>query len=474
MTFPSPLPQILDLPARRRYTDDDNIPIRRWTEDELQEWLENVDDLQDTIDLWDKHSGIPGLLETRPLILVKQQHYGPGPHPGTGTPQSVHAGGDGSETKQRLDIDPDLGYLVDKIFGEGEHNEFYVSPDNDVYRAPQGHMDFEREVIRAGGYEVDYSKGTTLSSRRAYLLENGWIRIGVDDYGRGRFALSITTNELDVPTLRRIQRLYDNDKMDYMWRVDWSAGSALTGTAAFVSTDFGELLDARYVVIERETPSFRVIRLNVFQNARRLAEIFFDHSTGVWRYVVAGRRVPDFRIKMGVQRVANAVQRDLRDLTARLVNGEISRQQWYDAMRSIMKQEYRAAYLASIGGLENYDRSHVSRFGWRMRPHYRWLDNFLAEIESGAQPLNGFAVVRAGMYARAANAIYENERMRVAEDAGYREARRVLGPNEEHCIDSSRPGCVELFQLGWVPIADMVPIGEATCLSHCLCGLEFR
>jgi len=109
-----------------------------------------------------------------------------------------------------------------------------------------------------------------------------------------------------------------------------------------------------------------------------------------------------------------------------------------------------------------------------MRPHYRWLDNFLAEIESGAQPLNGFAVVRAGMYARAANAIYENERMRVAEDAGYREARRVLGPNEEHCIDSSRPGCVELFQLGWVPIADMVPIGEATCLSHCLCGLEFR
>lgn len=218
--------------------------------------------------------------------------------------------------------------------------------------------------------------------------------------------------------------------------------------------------------------------IEVKQQARRLAEIFFDQATGVWRYVIAGRRVPDFRIKMGVQRVAGAVQRDLRDLTSRLVSGEISRQQWYDAMRYTMKQEYRAAYLASIGGLENYTRAEVSKFGWRMRPHYRWLNNFLAEIESGKQPLNGFAVVRAGMYARAANGIYENERMRVAAEAGYREARRKLGPNEEHCTDpdriSIRPGCVELADMGWMPIDEMVPLGEALCLSNCLCGVEFR
>ena len=93
MTLPSPIPQVPGLPARRRYTDDDNIHIRPLTEDELQEWLEDLSDLQDTIDLWDKLSGIPGLLDTRPLVEVKQQHYGPGPHPGTGTSQDVHAGG---------------------------------------------------------------------------------------------------------------------------------------------------------------------------------------------------------------------------------------------------------------------------------------------------------------------------------------------------------------------------------------------
>lgn len=285
MTLPNPLPQVPGLPPRRRYTDGDNVHIRPLTEDELQDYLEDTDDLQETVDLWDKYSGIPGLLNTRPITEVQQQ-------------------------------------------------------------------------------------------------------------------------------------------------------------------------------------------------ARRLAEIFFDTETGVWRYVIAGRRVPDFRIKMGVQRVANAVQRDLRDLTGRLVNGEISRQQWYDAMRATMKHEYRAAYLASIGGLENYDRSEISKFGWRMRPHYRWLNNFLAELESGKQGLNGFAVVRAGMYARAANAIYENERMRVAREAGYTEARRVLGPNESHCTDEGgtaiRPGCIELAGLGWVSISEMTPLGEALCLSNCLCGLEFR
>jgi hypothetical protein len=141
----------------------------------------------------------------------------------------------------------------------------------------------------------------------------------------------------------------------------------------------------------------------------------------------------------------------------------------------MMKNEYRASWLASIGGKANFTRAEISRFGWAMRPHYRWLNNFLAELESGKQPANGFAVMRAGMYARAANGIYQNNRMRVAEQSGFREALRVLGPNENHCADSgARSGCIELAGKGWLPIGSMPPIGDASCLSHCLCHLEFR
>jgi len=215
--------------------------------------------------------------------------------------------------------------------------------------------------------------------------------------------------------------------------------------------------------------------IEIRQQARKLAEIFFDEEAGVWKYVVAGRRVPESRMRLGVLRMSKSLQTDMRALTADLVSGTISRQQWYTTMREAMKNEYRAAYLAAIGGTKNYTRSEISKFGWRMRPHYRWLNNFLDQLESGKQALNGFAVMRAGMYARAANAIYQNERMRVAQENGFRQAHRVLGPNENHCEDSaSRPGCIELADLGWIPIGEMPEIGEASCLSHCLCELEFR
>lgn len=215
--------------------------------------------------------------------------------------------------------------------------------------------------------------------------------------------------------------------------------------------------------------------LKVKQQASRLVDIYYDHSIGFWRYVKSGYRIYPSRVRLGVLRISKFSERAMRELTRQLVNGEISREAWYRAMSQMMKDEYRAAYLASIGGLQNYTRSEISKFGWRMRPHYRWLNNFLEELNSGKQPLNGFAIVRAGMYGRAANAIFWNQNMRIAEEDGFDEVRRILGPNENHCEETvATPGCPELAAEGWVDMYDYVPIGGATCLSNCLCTLEFR
>jgi hypothetical protein len=165
----------------------------------------------------------------------------------------------------------------------------------------------------------------------------------------------------------------------------------------------------------------------------------------------------------------------MRGITQQLVNGEISQDQWYRAMRKAMKDQYRASWIASIGGIENYNRGEAARMGWAVRPQYRWLDNFLLEIQSGKQPLNGFAIRRAGMYARAGNVIYQNNLVRIAEQNGKREVRRVLGENESHCHETlDRPGCVELAAKGFVPMPQFVPLGDAACYSHCLCSVEFR
>jgi len=202
---------------------------------------------------------------------------------------------------------------------------------------------------------------------------------------------------------------------------------------------------------------------------------FFDFNIGRYRYLKNGRFISAEQIKLGNLRVAKAQEMYMSDLTQQLIDGQITERQWYLSMRKAMKDEYRAAWIASIGGVENYNRSEASKFGWAVRPQYRWLDNFLLEIQSGKQPLNAFAKRRARMYARAANGIYQNNIFKIAQRNGLREAKRNLGESEQHCHDSKqRPGCIELAQLGYVPMEQATPIGSATCLSHCLCSWSFR
>lgn len=231
-----------------------------------------------------------------------------------------------------------------------------------------------------------------------------------------------------------------------------------------------------YGVLQADFTGMRANVANFPKNARNPVSSFFNFISGVYRYLISGRKVPVKRLALGASRMANAQAQAMRALTVRLVNGEISQQVWYDQMRKMMKDQYRASWIASIGGVGNYDRSQVSFFGWAVRPQYRWLDNFLMEINSGKQPLNAFAIRRAGMYARAGNAIYQNNIFRIAERNGKTMARRILGVTDAHCHPDKkgRPGCVELAKLGFVPMAQAVPIGDASCFSNCLCSWRFK
>ena len=212
-----------------------------------------------------------------------------------------------------------------------------------------------------------------------------------------------------------------------------------------------------------------------FHSNRSLVETFFDFAQGIYRYLIFGRKVPTSRVRLGVLRVSRAQSDAMRQLTIRLVNGEVSQEYWYKSMRKLMKDQYRASYIASIGGVDNYTRSEVSRFGWKVRPHYRWLDNFLMELNTGKQPMNGFAVSRSGMYARAGNGIYQGSLFSIAERNGMTMAKRVLSANDDHCHDgATRPGCVEQAARGFVPMSQAVQIGGCQCYSNCLCVWSFK
>lgn len=213
----------------------------------------------------------------------------------------------------------------------------------------------------------------------------------------------------------------------------------------------------------------------VVQHARKPVEFYFDVVTGRYRYTISGIVVPESRIRLGMLRFSNQVQIQMRELTRQLVAKEITRKQWYNRMLTAMKMEYKAAWLASIGGRSNYDRRQAALFGRAVAPQYRWLNNFLDDLNKKRQKLDGSAVMRAGMYARAGNSIYQNNLLLVAMNNGFNWAKRILGETDNHCHSKKgRQGCVELARKGWVRIADIVPIGDAACYSMCLCRYKFR
>jgi hypothetical protein len=82
---------------------------------------------------------------------------------------------------------------------------------------------------------------------------------------------------------------------------------------------------------------------------------------------------------------------------------------------------------------------------------------------------------RAKSYVRAAHITFANVELEVYKTLDfYDEARRVLRA-AEHCRDTElTPGCLELAAQGWMPVDQMTPIGDATCMQWCRCYIEYR
>lgn len=102
---------------------------------DTQSFLEDVSDLDDTIQMWDRSSGIRGLLEAT-FQGMRHQHYGPGPHPGTGTSQDVHGG---------KHFDREISTYKDATFVTEFHKptrNIFVDQADRFFDAPEGHQQF--------------------------------------------------------------------------------------------------------------------------------------------------------------------------------------------------------------------------------------------------------------------------------------------------------------------------------------------
>ena len=192
-------------------------------------------------------------------------------------------------------------------------------------------------------------------------------------------------------------------------------------------------------------------------------------------YSPSGRQITDKQLRAAVKRMSNEASKRMKKEISQLIAGTIILAVWYSRVRDLMKALYKTIWLLSIGGFLFDDDTQRNLFYLFILSQFDYFDNFVYQVESGEQVLDGFAVTRAGMYGRWGNAEWQDRELDLARADGLNEARRVLGPNENHCHDSNdRPGCLELAEKGWMDIDLMVPIGEATCYSNCLCYIEYR
>ena len=189
-------------------------------------------------------------------------------------------------------------------------------------------------------------------------------------------------------------------------------------------------------------------------------------STG--RYIDRrGRAVSAETVTREMERVIAGTKREMQDISRQLQRGEISAQEWYDGMRGRMKTIHTLDAAIAKGGWQQMTQADWGAVGAVTKRQYQYLNNFVEEILSGKQALDGRFLVRAGMYANAARRTGEDLKRREAAGRGYDLERRVLGPTE-HCRD-----CLEYAGRGWQPVGSLPPIGDSICKVNCRCVFEF-
>jgi hypothetical protein len=205
----------------------------------------------------------------------------------------------------------------------------------------------------------------------------------------------------------------------------------------------------------------------------------YDPERRVYTNTKTGRDVTDQQLRRYVKNVSDETSRRMRKDTQQLIAGLIMLTVWYSRMRSFMRALYKTIWILGIGGFVFDDDTQRNLFYLFTLLQFNYFDNFAEQIYSGTQPLNGFAMTRAGMYAGYGNGMHQNIELNNGETNGYTEARRILGMNEDHCTEkenpgSDRPGCIELAEEGWMPIRMMTPIGSAICYTSCHCRIQLR
>ena len=158
----------------------------------------------------------------------------------------------------------------------------------------------------------------------------------------------------------------------------------------------------------------------------------------------------------------------LQDFTRRLIDGNITIDQWQGSVREALKPAHLQATMVGAGGKDALSQSDYGRIGQRLRSEYSYLQNFASDILAG-RVSGAMALARVGLYAESVRGSYWEGTTIRQEKQGYSLMRRILDSQAQHCQD-----CIDHAARGIAPIGSLpMPGQRCACRSRCRCRIEY-
>jgi hypothetical protein len=199
----------------------------------------------------------------------------------------------------------------------------------------------------------------------------------------------------------------------------------------------------------------------------------WDAKRGKFISTKTGRVIRADTLRKWVIAAADKYEERLAKLAEKLAPGpiaaagQITQREFQVTMQKEIANAESAMASSAIGGLKQMKAPEWNRVALQIRKQQVSLMGFGKDIvQTKLSPAQ--IAARARLYARAIYATHMNEMTENKRGMGARYARRILHQGAIHCED-----CPDLAKLGWVPIDDLVPIGDTACIVNCRCAIEY-
>ena len=210
----------------------------------------------------------------------------------------------------------------------------------------------------------------------------------------------------------------------------------------------------------------------------------FDRDAGVYRED-DGAIVPRAKVLAELEKASMGLERRLEESMSKLVVSELARtanpQKWERSRnkytiadfqkeaKQLIKDATMQMALLGAGGRESADARIYGTAGAQLKKNYQALSRLGEQLANG-ELTTAQAIDRARRASGGTRqAFHRAEQIQRARD-GFTEGWRRLAPGFRHC-----PSCPGYETGGWVPIADIVPVGMGCeCGGRCKCQVSFR